>query len=170
MAYKPDAIQKAYDLFARGLSHEDIEREMKADYPSWSRQLLYGPDGWIQKYGWEARRAKADAKRQELTDAIASTEELMVRALTSALGSLTEKIESAGSLVKAEDVTQLNKISSTLNTIRKRMAEGGSYDRAAVFLEFLKELVSFLAEKDQALAEATEEYLDEFIERVKGRA
>ena len=169
MAYKLDAVNKAYQLYAQGLPHEEIEKEMKKEYVSWSRQLLYGDDGWIKKYGWEERRTKADAKRQELTDTIASTEELMVNALAAALKTISEKIETQGALVKAEDLAQLNKISGTLNTIRKRMSEGGGYDKARVFVGFLTELMTFLKDRDPEMAATFEaDHLDDFIQLVKG--
>jgi lipase chaperone LimK len=169
MAYKPEAIDKAFRLFCQGEPHEAIEAAMKKEYPAWSRQLLYGEEGWIKKYNWEERRAKADAKKQDLTDAIENTEELMVKAITSAITSLSEKIETQGSQVNAQDLAQLNKLSGTLNNIRKRMDMGGGADKPALFIEFLTGLVGFLKEKDADYAEQFEMYyLDEFIERIKG--
>lgn len=167
-AYRADAIDTAFTLYCQGLPHEDIEREMKKTWPAWSRQLLYGDEGWIKKYNWEERRAKADAKKQELKDVIENTEAMMVKALSSAIKSLTEKIESQGSQVDAQDVAQLNKISATLNNIRKRMDGGGTADKAAWFIELLTMQLGFFKEKDPDFAEQYERYyMDEFIERVK---
>jgi len=171
MVYKADAIDTAFGLYCQGLEYTEIEREMKKTWPKWSRQLLYGDaenEGWIKKYNWEERRAKADARKQELSDAIENTEELVIKSLTAALKSLSEKIASQGSQVKADDLAQLNKLSATINKVRERVVSGGTADKAAVFLEFLTVFISFLTEKNPDLAaEFESEYMDEFIQRVK---
>lgn len=168
MAYDGAAIDKAFRLYCQGIPHEDIEREMRKVYPAFARNTLYGDGGWIKRYNWEERRAKADARKSDLSDAIENTETLMVGSLTSAIKSLTEKIEAAGSMVKAEDLAQLSKLSTTLDKVRARMERGGGTDKATMFLEFVEELLLHLKEQDpDYAAEFEAEYLDGFIERVK---
>ena len=170
MAYHADAQDFALNLYCQGWSDEQIEKEMRTQWPTFTRQVLYGEGGWKKKFNWEDRRSKADAKRQELKETIEDTEGMMVKALSSAIKSLSEKIQTQGSQVKAEDVAQLNKLSATLNNIRKRMESGsGGGDKPALFIEFLAGLVGFLKEKDSDFAQQFEMYyMDEFIERVKG--
>ncbi len=171
MAYHADAQDFAFNLYCQGWSDEQIEKEMRTQWPTFTRQVLYGEGGWKKKFNWEDRRSKADAKRQELKETIEDTEGMMVKALSSAIKSLSEKIETQGSQVKAEDVAQLNKLSATLNNIRKRMESGGSYDRAAAFIDFMTKFLGFITARDPELAQSIEsEYMDDFIAEVKADA
>ncbi len=170
MAYHADAQDYAFSLYCQGLSDEEIEREMRKQWPRFTRQVLYGEGGWKKKFNWEERRANADAKRKELTDAIESSEELILKSLLDAIRALSEKIRSQGSRVDPNDLAQLNKLSTTVDKIRSRMISGGTTDKAAAFLDFLTVFISFLNEKDPELAAHFEaEYMDEFIERVKSK-
>ncbi len=169
--YHADAQDFAFDLYCQGLSDEAIEKEMRKQWPRFTRQVLYGDGGWKKKFNWEERRSAADAKRKELTDAIESSEELILKSLLDAIRALSEKIRSQGSRVDPNDLAQLNKLSTTVDKIRSRMISGGTADKAAAFLDFLTVFIGFLNEKDPELAAHFEaEYMDEFIERVKSKA
>lgn len=166
--YHADAQEAAFALYCQGWSDEQIEKEMRKTWPTFTRQVLYGEGGWKKKFNWEERRSKADAKRKELGAAIESAEELIIHCLTDALGFLAEKVARQGSEVKAEDLAQMNKLSTTLNNVKKRMETGGAGDKASLFLAFLTEFLSFMKEKDKDYAEQFErDFLDEFIERIK---
>lgn len=57
--YDQQAINQAFQLYLKfnGQRHDRIEEEMRADWPGWSKQRLYGRSGWIQKYAWDAALA-----------------------------------------------------------------------------------------------------------------
>lgn len=54
--YDQKAINQAFQLYLQfnGQRHDKIEQEMRAEWPGWSKQRLYGRSGWIQKYAWDA--------------------------------------------------------------------------------------------------------------------
>lgn len=61
--YAPEAIEHCFGLFLKysGENLDSIEREMRAVYPGWTKQVLFSRGqgehfraGWIEKYGWEA--------------------------------------------------------------------------------------------------------------------
>lgn len=61
--YPPEAVEKAFGLYLQlnGQNFDRIEREMRREFPGWTRQILFTRGagehyraGWIEKYGWEA--------------------------------------------------------------------------------------------------------------------
>jgi hypothetical protein len=58
-AYPAEAIEKCFRLYLRfnGGQWDRIEKEMRREWPGWSKQNLGNRGdklGWIEKYGWEA--------------------------------------------------------------------------------------------------------------------
>lgn len=93
MSYTQEAILKCQNLYARGLPHTQIEAEMRKEFPTWSRKLLYGEGGWIDRYGFEDARRRYEERTRAFEQAAEDTAHEMIGELSKIRKNLYEDLK-----------------------------------------------------------------------------
>jgi len=146
----------AFRVFcACGGNVEMTLRELKKQGLELSRPTM---DEWIEKFNFIDRRLKVDMERQKSTDNQISFEERMM----SDLLKQKEKYEKYFESITGIDNQAQFAYSSLLKTIMDIKSKLGS-DKAGLFIDFMKELISYLSREDPVAVPVIEKNFDEFI-------
>lgn len=134
---------------------------------------------WAVKYGWKEKKEKFRErvmKAQEETRAIVR-EEILLQDLVNQKILLDKyfkdrEYDKADSNTVGNYINIVNNISKLLQDIRKRdenLRNIQKVDRPQVFLDFMRDLVSFLKDHDPEALTALEKNFDEFIGWAKSK-
>lgn len=158
--------EKAFQLWRKnGQSPTKVARVLADQGHVITRQTI---DAWANdpECDWKGRSARADAVEQEAKDPELSGEERMIAALSRQAKRYEEYFETL--TVKNMDsqaVYAYTNLISTLQSIRQKT----DAFRAEVFLDFLKELIGWLAKNDPDSVAAIEKNFDDFALYAKER-
>ena len=128
---------------------------------------------WAKKYGWKDKKEKLRQRimnAQEETRALVR-EEILLQDLVNQKNLMDQyfkgrEYDKADSNTVSNYINIINNVSKLLQDIRKRdeILRGiEKADRPQIFLDFMRDLVSFLKDRDPAALEALEKNFDEFI-------
>lgn len=121
MSYPPEAIAKAKGLYAQGCPHEHIEREMRKEWPTWTRKNLYGEDGWIERYGFDDARAEFQKQIQAHEQLAQQTSQDMLVELTALRKKLFEGMKGTeeNEVPDPQKVYAYNQLTRTITQLLK---------------------------------------------------
>lgn len=117
---------------------------------------------WMKKYNFEERLAKIDSDKQTAKDLDATFEESMFKALSKQKITYENYFETLTTPDHQAQYAYAGIIKAMMD-IRTRMASF----KAALFLDFMKDLITFLGKNDPAVIPAIEENFDDFIAYAK---
>lgn len=162
--YSPDAIELCRKLYCRfgGVNHDAIQREMRKDYPGWSKQLLFdkgnGKDarlGWVTKFGFE------NSLKLQSQNAIGSVENDDERRYK-AVVSLADKYQERALQGDEKAVPLFIKLTDQQIALRSKLDLSSA--NFETFVESFEQMVKWAGEIDTNLAKLFFKRKDEFIE------
>jgi hypothetical protein len=164
--YGPDVIKFCLDLYLRfnGQSFDRIEKEMRKQWPNWSRQNLVTRGqkiGWIEQYGWE----KALEIKIASAESIALTEsEVLFKEICDQRRRIKGWLDSAG--VADKDLTYQHRdyCKLTIEALNKIEA---SRDNLEAFTAMWERLMDWLHDIDPKAEKVLLGVSDAVIERAK---
>jgi hypothetical protein len=113
---------------------------------------------WRDKYDWIARAARAEAEEQKATDAVVSAEGKALAALEKVQQNYEDYFEALG---KAKvDNQAMYAYTGVVKAIMEIKAKTAAY-KAALFLEFLRDLVEWFSKNDPPAVEIIERNFDD---------
>ena len=139
---------------------ETARRLMKTGFKL-SRQTVIE---WREKYSWKDRAARAEAVEQQATDPQLSSEERAIATLVREQGKYEEYFDTLPITSRDSQMTYaFNSLVTTIQSLRQKTA---AY-KAELFIDFMKDLVSWLQKNDPENVQAIEKNFDEFIQFAK---
>jgi hypothetical protein len=156
-------LELAYRVWREcGQSPEQTVRKLNSEHDfTVSRQTIYE---WMEKYNWKERAARAEAVEQQAKDPQLSGEEKLIAALESQKKRYEAFFETLGPLGIDNQATYA--YSSLISTIQGIREKTGSY-KAGLFVEFLRELITWLARHDPDSVPAIEKNFDDIVAAAK---
>lgn len=122
-----------------------------------TKPTLYG---WIEKFDWKGRAARAETEEQRANDAVVSSDSRMVLDLEKQKGKYERYFDSLGET--ATDTQAMYAYTNLVKTIIDIKTRIGAY-KAALFLEFLRDLIDWLSKHDPEAVPIMERSFDDFI-------
>ena len=150
--------EKAFQLWRKcGRSPDRVVKELRGEGHMVTRQSI---DTWKNKGAWEDRAARAELLEQKTTDPQLSGEEKMIAALIGQKDRYEQYFETLPiGQMDTQAVYAYTNMITTIQNIRQKTA---NY-KAELFIDFMKDLISFLSKNDAESVPAIEKNLDEFI-------
>ena len=158
--------EKAFQLWRKnGQSPTKVVRMLQEQGHAVTRQTI---DAWMNdpECDWKGRAARADAVEQQAKDPELTGEERMIAALTRQAQRYEEYFDTL--TVKSMDSQAVYAYTNLITTIQSIRQKTAAY-RAEVFLDFLKELIDWLAKNDPDSVVAIEKNFDDFALYAKER-
>lgn len=151
-------LELAYRTWrACGQSPTETTRALQIKGFSVSRQTI---DEWTQKYNWKERATRAEAEEQRAKDPNLSGEEKMISSLVKQQQRYEEYFETLKVNEIDPQVTYAyTNLITTVQNIRQKTA---AY-KAELFVDFMRELIGWLAKHDPNSAPAIEKNFEDFI-------
>ena len=163
--YNQDAISECRILFCKygGKNLNAIEREMRVQYPSWTKQRLFDHGkgknarlGWITKYGFDK---SLELHQQNQIGAVENADERRYNAVVKLADTYQEKAlqgdeKAVGLFIKLTD--------QQIELRNKLDLSSGNFE---TFVEVFERIVLWAKEIDTELAKLFYRRKDEFIER-----
>jgi hypothetical protein len=125
---------------------------------SLSRQTL---DEWKKEGDWDGRAARAKAVEQKANDPNLSGDERIIAALVKEMGKYEEYFDTL--TVNKRDTQVTYAYTSLVTTIQNIRQKTAAY-KSDLFIEFMRELISWLQKNDMESVPAIEKNFDEFIQ------
>ena len=152
-----EARESAFQAYREcGGNVEATLRRLREIGYSLSKPTLYD---WIRKFNFKERLARADLKAQEARDAALTTEEQLLSSLIQQKEKYEAYFDGLGRAVDNQAQYAYTNLVKTIIDIKAKMGA----DRAALFLTFLKDLVSYLAAEDPEAVPFIERNFDDFV-------
>ncbi len=116
--------------------------------------------GWIEKYNWKDRAARAENEERKATDAVVSDEARMVLDLEKQKTKYERYFDSLGEA--ATDTQAMYAYTNLVKTIIDVKTRIGAY-KAGLFLDFMRDLIDWLSKNDPEAVPVLERDFDDFI-------
>jgi len=116
--------------------------------------------GWIDKFNWKDRAARAETEERKANDVVVSDEARMVLDLEKQKGKYERYFDSLGEA--ATDTQAMYAYTNLVKTIIDVKTRIGAY-RASLFLEFLRDMIDWLSKHDPEAVPILERNFDDFI-------
>lgn len=171
--YSFEIVDRCESLYIQDeKTHEDISKETGVSVPQIQR--------WSQKYDWRKKREEFKSRHlraQEETRAL-MREEILLQDLTHQRDLLKNYFDGKESLEKG-DIQAMYAYTNITDSICKILADmrkrdealrgAQKIDRPQIFLDFMRDMVSFFKERDPEALSAFEKNFDEFVGWAKQR-
>ncbi len=122
-----------------------------------SKPTLYD---WISKYNFDERMARADEKARETKDAAHTTEARLLSDLLRQKEKYEKYFDGLGTGIDNQAQYAYTSLVKTIVDIKTKIGA----DRAALFMDFIKDLIGYLSTVDMSAVGALEKHADGFAE------
>ncbi len=157
-SYQIETREDAYETWRScGQNVEQTLIELKRKGYSISKPTLYD---WMEKYGWKDRAARAEVYEKKTGDAGMSAEARALLSLAKVQERYEEYFETLGP--GKVDNQAMFAYTGIVKSITEIKAKTGAV-KAALFLDFMKDLIGYLGKNDPAALEAIERNFDDFV-------
>jgi len=122
--------------------------------------------GWIEKYDWKGRAARAENEEIRATEAVVSDEARMVLDLEKQKTKYERYFDTLAET--ATDTQAMYAYTNLVKTIIDVKTRIGAY-KASLFLDFMRDLIEWLSKNDPAAVPVLEQNFDDFIAFARGK-
>jgi len=163
-SYQSETREDAYRTWRGcGQNIEQTLSALKRKGYSISKPTLYD---WIEKYGWKERAARAEAEERKATDLSTNAESRALASLEKVQLRYETYFETLGE--GKVDNQAMYAYTGIVKSITEIKAKTGSF-KAALFLDFMKDLIEWLGKNDPSALEAIERNFDDFVRYAQER-
>ena len=163
-SYQIETREDAYRAWREcGQNIEQTLAALKKKGYSISKPTLYD---WIEKYGWKERAARAEAEEKKATDLSTNAESRALASLEKVQLRYETYFETLGE--GKVDNQAMYAYTGIVKSITEIKAKTGAV-KAALFLDFMKDLIEWLGKNDPDAVDIIERNFDEFVAFAKER-
>lgn len=148
--------ERAFRIYRESSGNKEltIKRLAEAGYRI-SKPTLYD---WIGKYNFDERMTRADEKAREATDAALTTEARLLTDLHRQKEKYERYFEGLGATIDNQAQYAYTSLIKTIVDIKTRLGA----DKAALFMEFIRDFIGYLSREDITAVGALEKHADGF--------
>lgn len=157
-----ETIEAAYQAWRKcGQNVEMTLRDLARQGYRISKPTVYD---WKEKYGWEDRAARAEAEERKAADAVAGAEGRAIASLEKVQGRYEKYFETLGEA--KVDNQAMFAYTGVVKSITEIKAKMGAF-KSAIFVDFMRDLIDWLARNDPDCLTAIEKNFDGFVAHAK---
>jgi len=157
-SYQDETRETAYQTWRDcGQNYQFTLKELKKKGFIISAPTLYD---WAEKYTWKDRAARAETEERKAKDINISFDEKLLADMTKQKERYDRYLEGLGDM--KTDVNALNGYINLCKTISDVRSKTGAF-KAALFIDFMKDLIDWLSKNDPGAVAVIEGIFDDFV-------